>query len=43
MRASNWSIGFFLSFAVPLLIAFAANELLHVALRESLVLIVFLF
>jgi hypothetical protein len=43
LGASNWSIGFFLSLALPLLIVFVAHELLHVTLRESEGLTVFLF
>ena len=42
LDTSNWSIGFFLSLALPLLIVFVAHELLHVTLRESQELIVFL-
>lgn len=41
--ASNWAIGFFLSLALPLVIVYVAHELLHVPLRESQGLIIFLF
>ena len=41
--ASNWAIGFFLSLGLPLVIVYVAHELLHVPLRESQGLIIFLF
>lgn len=43
LGASNWAIGFFLSLALPLLILVAAHELLHVPLRDSQGLVIFLF
>lgn len=41
--ALNWAIGFILSLALPLVIVYFAHELLHVPLRESQGLIIFLF
>ena len=41
--AFNWAIGFFFSLALPLLIVYGAHEVLHVPLRESQGLIIFLF
>ena len=43
LGASNWVIGFVLSLALPLLIVYGAHELLHVPLRESQGLVIFLF
>ena len=41
--ASNWAIGFSLSLALPLLIVYLVHELLHVPLRDSQGLVIFLF
>ncbi len=43
LDASNWAIGFCLSLALPLVIVYFAHELLHVPLRDSQGLIIFLF
>lgn len=43
LNASNWAIGFVVSLALPLLIVYFAHELLHVPLRESQGLVIFLF
>ena len=43
LSLANWAIGFSTSLALPLLILYAAHELLHVPLRDSQGLMIFLF
>lgn len=43
LAASNWAIGFVVSLALPLLIVYVAHALVHVPLRESQGLVIFLF
>ena len=43
LSASNWAAGFFLSLGLPLLILLGAHELLHIPLRDSQGLVIFLF
>jgi len=43
LSVANWGVGFLTSLALPLLILYAAHELLHVPLRDSQGLVIFLF
>jgi NADH-quinone oxidoreductase subunit L len=43
LSVANWAVGFITSLALPLLILYGAHELLHVPLRDSQGLMIFLF
>ena len=43
LSVANWGVGFLTSLALPLLILYGAHELLHVPLRDSQGLVIFLF